>query len=80
MPAPAPAQVQRPSDLANQLINALLGQCNNDPRAASTLAITFVRDTLEHLILESTRDEDACKALLKSVGESIIAAKRPPKK
>ena len=68
------AKVQRPSELANHLFDAVLGQCKNDPRAAAQMCINFLTEALVYAISSSAGDEVARKALLKSVGETIIAA------
>ena len=69
-------QIQTPPDLANQLFDAFALQYQNDPREAARQVIIFLTKTLVYSIGATAGDEAARKALLKSVGESIIVA--PP--
>ena len=66
----------RPQDLANQLFDAAIVQYRNDPREAAKRVISFLTEALVYSIVSSATDEAARKAVLKSIGESIIAA--PP--
>jgi hypothetical protein len=64
----------RPADLANQLFDAAVLQYKSDPREAARQVIVFLTETLVYAISASAGDDAARKALLKSVGESIVAA------
>jgi len=63
-----------PPDLANQLFDAALVQYKSDPREAARQVIIFLTEALVYAISSTAGDEAARKALLKSVGESIVAA------
>ena len=67
-----------PPDLANQLFDAAVVQCKNDPREAARRVILFLTETLVYAIGATAGDEAARKALLKGVGESIVAAPQHP--
>lgn len=69
-----PTKQLTPPDLANQLFDAALVQYKSDPREASRQIIIFLTEALVYAISSTAGDEAACKALLKSVGESIVAA------
>ena len=67
----------RPSDLANQLFDAALLQYSRVPHEAARQVIVFLTEALVYAISTTAGDEVARKALLKSVGESIVVAARP---
>jgi hypothetical protein len=80
---PPNVQALSPDQLANQLFDAAIMQCDN-PREAARQVIVFLTSSLIYAICVTAGDEAARKALLKSVGDSIIAAptssgKIPPK-
>ena len=64
----------RPADLANQLFDAALLQYRSDPREAARQVIVFLSETLVYAISATAGDEVARKAMLKSIGESIVAS------
>lgn len=68
------AQSFSPDQLANQLFDAAIVQCKNDPREASRQVIIFLTSSLIYAICATAGDEAARKALLKSVGDSIVSA------
>ena len=72
-----PTKQLTPSDLANQLFDAALVQYQSNPREAARQVIVFLTEALIYTISSTGGDEVARKALLKSVGESIIAAPPP---
>ncbi len=76
MPTPnAPnSQSFSPDQLANQLFDVAIGQFPTDPREAARQVIIFLTSSLIYAIRATAGDEAARKALLKSVGESIVAA------
>jgi hypothetical protein len=76
MPTPDATSTQplSPDQLASQLFDAVLPQCKNDPREAARQVIVFLTSSLIYAICVTAGDEAARKALLKSVGDSIIAA------
>lgn len=67
----------RPSDLANQLFDASILQNRSNPREAARQVIVFLTEAIIYAISSTASDDNARKALLKSVGESIIAAQSP---
>jgi hypothetical protein len=73
-----PTKSLRPVDLANQLFDAALLQYRSNPREAARQVIVFLSETIVYAVSATAGDEPACKALLKSVGESIIAAPLQP--
>jgi len=80
---PPNVQALSPDQLANQLFDAAILQCDN-PREAARQVIVFLTSSLIYAICVTAGDEAARKALLKSVGDSIISAptssgKIPPK-
>ena len=68
-----------PDQLANQLFDAALMQSKGDPRATAQHVVAFLMEALIYAISAAASDDAARKALLKSVGDTIIAAS-PPKK
>jgi len=75
-----PTKQLTPPDLANQLFDAALAQYQSDPREAARRVIIFLTEALVYTISVTAGGDDARKALLKSVGESIIAAPPHPGK
>jgi hypothetical protein len=76
-----PVKTMSPPDLANQLFDVAIGQYKNDPREAARQVINFLTEALVYAISSSAGDDVARKALLKSVGESIIVGQplgKPP--
>lgn len=73
-----PTKQLTPADLANQLFDAALLQYQSAPREGLRQVIVFLTETLVYAISQSTKDEEARRAMLKSVGESIAAAPKPP--
>jgi hypothetical protein len=71
-----PTKSLSPPGLANQLFDAAILQYKNEPREAARQVIVFLTEALVYAISATVGDEVARKALLKSVGESIISA--PP--
>jgi hypothetical protein len=69
-----------PDQLANQLFDAALMQFRGDPREAARQIIIFLSEALIYAISSTAGDDNARKALLKSVGDSITNAPSPPKK
>jgi len=66
------------SGLADQLFDATLLQYKGNAREAATQVIRFLAEALVFAISRATGDDEiARKGLLKSVGDSIIAATRP---
>jgi hypothetical protein len=74
-----PTKSLTPPGLANQLFDAALVQYKSDPREAAKQVIVFLTESLVYAISVTAGDDVARKALLKSVGESIVAAPPPPK-
>ena len=74
----APAQVQRPADLANQLFTTVLAQSKNDVKETKKVCINFLLEALMHTIVQTSSDAAERTAVLKSVGEVFIAAAAPP--
>jgi len=66
----------KPIDLANKLFDMAILQYRNDPREAARQCVIYLTEALVYAISSTAGDEDARKALLKSVGETIINA--PP--
>lgn len=66
-----------PKDLANQLFDATFPLVKGDPREAARQVILFLKEALVYAVTSSVGDETARKALLKNVGESIVAAGPP---
>jgi hypothetical protein len=69
-----------PDQLANQLFDAALMQSKGDPRETARQVIVFLMEALIYAISGTAGDDNARKALLKSVGDTIISAPPPPKK
>jgi hypothetical protein len=70
----ANAQSLSPDQLANQLFDAVIVQCKNDPREAARQVVVFLTSSLIYAICATAGDEAARKALLKSVGDTITTA------
>jgi hypothetical protein len=66
-----------PEQLANQLFDAVLPMCNNDPRETARQVILFLEQALIYAVASTAGDEAARKAMLKSVGETIIEGTLP---
>jgi hypothetical protein len=66
----------KPVDLANKLFDMAILQYRNDPREAARQCVIYLTEALVYAISSTAGDENARKALLKSVGETIINA--PP--
>jgi hypothetical protein len=73
-----PMKQMTPADLANQLFDAVLPQYQSAPREGLRQVIVFLTETLVYAISQSTRDEEARRAMLKSVGELIASGPKPP--
>ncbi len=71
-----------PDNLANQLFDAAIAQAFaenvNDPREAARRVIIFLTEALVYAISSTAGDDAARTALLKNVGETIIAAPARP--
>ena len=71
-----PNKTLLPTDLANQLFDHAIAQYKGDPREAARQVVVFLTEALVYAISSTAGDDNARKALLKSVGESITNA--PP--
>jgi hypothetical protein len=78
MSDPTPTKDLTPADLANQLFDAALLQYRSNPREGLRQVIVFLTEALVYAISQSTKDEEARRAMLKSVGESIATGPKPP--
>ena len=67
-----------PTALANQLFDAALVQYK-DPREAARQIINFLSEALVYAVTASAGDENARKALLKTVGDRIASPPQPTK-
>jgi hypothetical protein len=71
-----------PDGLANQLFDAAITQAfaqnQNDPREAARRVIIFLTEAIVYAISATAGDDEARKALLKNVGETIISAPALP--
>jgi len=67
-----------PEALANQLFDAALGQYSGDPREGARQVIVFLTEAIVYAAASTASDENARKALLKSIGDTIATA--PPLK
>jgi hypothetical protein len=63
--------------LADQLFDGALAQVNGDHREAARQVIIFLKEALVYAVSATAGDDVARKALLKSVGESIVALTVP---
>jgi hypothetical protein len=68
-----------PDQLANQLFD-VVAQHQSDPREAARQVIVFLTSSLIYAICATAGDEVARKALLKSVGDTIIMSPTSPAK
>jgi hypothetical protein len=62
-----------PDQLANQLFD-VAAQHQSDPREVARQVIVFLTSSLIYAVCATAGDEAARKALLKSVGDTIITA------
>jgi hypothetical protein len=62
-----------PDQLANQLFD-VAAQHQSDPREVARQVIVFLTSSLIYAVCATAGDEVARKALLKSVGDTIITA------
>jgi len=71
-----------PDGLANQLFDAAITQGfalnQTDPREAARRVIIFLTEAIVYAISSTAGDDEARKALLKNVGETIITAPALP--
>ena len=71
-----------PEGLANQLFDLSIAQAfaenQSDPREAARRVIMFLTEALVYAISSSAGDDVARKAMLKDIGERIIAASPIP--
>jgi hypothetical protein len=67
-----------PKELADQLFDAVLAQVKGDCREAARQVILFLKESLVYAVTATGGDDTARKALLRSVGESIVALTNPP--
>jgi hypothetical protein len=64
-------------ELADQLFDAVLPQVKDDYREAARQEIFFLKEALVYAVSATGGDDAAKKAMLKSVGESIVALTAP---
>ena len=80
MPGPndpnAQTQMLSPDGLASQLWDAAFVQSKGDPREAARQVIIFLTEAIVFAISSSAGDENARKAMLKNIGDTIASA--PP--
>jgi hypothetical protein len=77
MSTPNEPKVLSPKELADQLFDAVLAQVNGDYREAARQVILFLKEALVYAVTATGGDDAARKALLRSVGESIVALTNP---
>lgn len=77
MSTPNEPKVLSPKELADQLFDAVLAQVNGDYREAARQVIFFLKEALVYAVTATGGDDAARKALLRSVGESIVALTNP---
>ena len=69
-----PTKALSPDGLTNQLFDAAIVQYKSDPREAARQVIIFLTEAIIYAVSSTAGDDVARKALLKSVGETIINA------
>lgn len=77
MSTPNEPKVLSPKELADQLFDAVLAQVKEDYREAARQVILFLKEALVYAVTATGGDDAARKALLRSVGESIVALTNP---
>ena len=77
MSTPNEPKVLSPKELADQLFDAVLAQVKGDYREAARQVILFLKEALVYAVTATGGDDAARKALLRSVGESIVASTNP---
>ena len=78
MSTPNEPKALGPKELADQLFDAVLAQVKGDYREAARQVILFLKESLVYAVTATGGDDTARKALLRSVGESIVALTNPP--
>jgi hypothetical protein len=66
-------KVLSPKELADQLFDAAFAQVQGNHREAARQVIIFLKEALVYAVSATAGDDMARKALLKSIGESIVA-------
>lgn len=74
MAANEPTKDLSSQGLADQLFDAAFAQYRSDPREAARQVIRFLTEALVYACKATASDDAARRALLTSVGETIIAA------
>ena len=77
MATPNEPKVLSPKELADQLFDAVVAQVKGDYREAARQVILFLKESLVYAISATGGDDVARKALLRSVGESIVSLTNP---
>ena len=77
MATPNEPKVLSPKELADQLFDAVVAQVKGDYREAARQVILFLKESLVYAISATGGDDAARKALLRSVGESIVSLTNP---
>jgi len=77
MSMPNEPKMLSPKELADQLFDAVVAQVKGDFREAARQVILFLKESLVYAVSATGGDDGARRALLKSVGESIVALANP---